>query len=139
MLESYCIEPIDLLPREGVSSYDRLTCSLNMPKVVDGPKVSVLLAAFNAAETLPTALSSLQQQTWANLEIIVIDDCSPSQDTVRAAERFSAHDDRIKIVRMPQNCGAYVCRNEGLDLATGEFVTIHDADDWSHPRKIETR
>jgi glycosyltransferase involved in cell wall biosynthesis len=139
MLESYGIEPIDLLPGEVISSYDRLTCSLSLPKIVNGPKVSVLLAAFNSAETLPTALRSLQQQTWANLEIIVIDDFSPSQDTVRAAERFSAHDDRIKIVRMPQNRGAYVCRNEGLDLATGEFVTIHDADDWSHPRKIETQ
>lgn len=139
MLESYGIEPIDLLPGEGISSYDRLTCSLSLPKIVNGPKVSVLLAAFNSADTLPTALRSLQQQTWANLEIIVIDDCSPSQDTVRAAERFSAHDDRIKIIRMPQNRGAYVCRNHGLDLATGEFVTIHDADDWSHPRKIETQ
>jgi glycosyltransferase involved in cell wall biosynthesis len=137
MLESYCIEPIRLLPGDNCSCYDRLTCSLSLPKIDSGPKVSVLIAAYNAADTLPTALRSLQQQTWTNLEIIVIDDCSPSQDTVIAAERFSSQDKRIKIVRMPENLGAYVCRNEGLDLATGEFVTIHDADDWSHPRKIE--
>lgn len=139
MLESYCIEPISLLPEHGSSCYDRLTCPFNLPKIDNGPKVSVLIAAFNAADTLPTALRSLQQQTWSNLEIIIIDDCSPSQDTVIAAERFSAHDERIKIVKMPHNRGAYVCRNEGLDLASGEFITIHDADDWSHPRKIETQ
>ena len=40
---------------------------------------------------------------------------------------------------MPKNNGAYIARNYGLDIAKGEFVTIHDADDWSHPSKIETQ
>jgi glycosyltransferase involved in cell wall biosynthesis len=42
-------------------------------------------------------------------------------------------------VRMAENGGAYVARNQGLDMATGEFVTLNDADDWSHPKKIETQ
>lgn len=139
VLTRYDIEPITLLPDEGQPAYDRLTCAVDLPKVTDGPKVTVLIAAYDAAEMLPTALRSLQEQTWQNLEIIVLDDCSPTPDTVRVAEEFAAHDPRIQVVQMEQNGGAYVARNRGLDLATGELVTLHDADDWSHPKKIETQ
>lgn len=139
VLTSYGIEPVGLLPDEGQCSYDRLTCANPLPKVIEGPKVTVLVAAYDAADTLHTALRSLQEQTWTNLEIIVLDDCSPSMDTMQVAERFAAIDPRIQVVRMAENSGAYVARNHGLDMATGEFVTLHDADDWSHPRKIETQ
>ena len=139
VLARYGIEPVTLLPDEGQPAYDRLTCAVELPKVTDGPKVTVLIAAYDAAEMLPTALRSLQEQTWANLEIIVLDDCSPTLDTMRVAEGFAATDPRIQVVRMAENGGAYVARNHGLDMATGEFVTLHDADDWSHPRKIETQ
>lgn len=139
VLARYDIEPVTLLPDEGQPAYDRLTCAVNLQKVMDGPKVTVLIAAYDAAKMLPTALRSLQEQTWQNLEIIVLDDCSPTPDTMRVAEQFAAHDPRIQVVRMEQNGGAYVARNRGLDIATGEFVTLHDADDWSHPKKIETQ
>lgn len=139
VLARYGIEPVTLLPDHGQPAYDRLTCALDLPKITDGPKVTVLIAAYDAADMLPTALRSLQEQTWTNLEIIVLDDCSPSPDTLRVAQDFAARDPRIQVVRMEQNGGAYVARNHGLDMATGEFVTLHDADDWSHPRKIETQ
>lgn len=136
-LERYKIEPIKLLPKNGLPPYDRLSCAIDLPKVESGPKVTVLVAAFESAKTLPTALRSLQAQTWTNLEIIVIDDCSPKMDTFEIAKQIAALDPRIKVVRMTKNRGAYVARNRGLDIATGEFVTLHDADDWSHPQKIE--
>ena len=139
VLARYDIAPVTLLPDEGQPAYDRLTCAVALPKVSDGPKVSVLVAAYDAAKMLPTALRSLQEQTWTNLEIIVLDDCSPSLETMRVAECFAASDPRIQVVRMPENGGAYVARNHGLDMATGEFVTLHDADYWSHPKKIETQ
>lgn len=139
VLAHYEIEPITLMPDEGQPAYDRLTCAVVLPKVTEGPKVTVLIAAYDAAVTLPTALRSLQEQTWANLQIIILDDCSPTMDMMRVAEGFAAHDPRIQVVRMPQNGGAYVARNHGLDMATGEFVQLHDADDWSHPKKIETQ
>lgn len=139
VLAHYRIEPVTLLPDDGQPAYDRLTGGVDLPKVTEGPKVTVLIAAYDAAEMLSTALRSLQEQTWQNLEIFVLDDCSPTPDTVEVAERFAAQDPRIQVVRMKQNGGAYVARNRGLDLATGEFVTLHDADDWSHPKKIETQ
>jgi glycosyltransferase involved in cell wall biosynthesis len=139
VLARYGIEHVNLLPDSGQPAYDRLTCAMALPKITGGPKVTVLIAAYDAADMLPTALRSLQEQTWANLEIIVLDDCSPSMETVEVAEQFAATDPRIQVVSMAENGGAYVARNHGLDMATGEFVTIHDADDWSHPKKIETQ
>lgn len=139
VLARYGIEPVTLRPDEGQPFYDRLTCAVDLPRIAFGPKVTVLIAAYDAADMLPTTLRSLQEQTWQNLEIIVLDDCSPTSDTVAIAKSYAATDARIKVVRLAENGGAYVARNHGLDIATGEFVTIHDADDWSHPKKIETQ
>lgn len=139
VLATKCIPPITLFPDDGRPAYDRLTTAVPLPVVTDGPRVSVLIAAYDAVDTLPTALRSLQEQTWQNLEIIVLDDCSPTLDTVRVAEEFAVRDPRIRVIRMEKNGGAYVARNRGLDEATGTYVTLHDADDWSHPLKIETQ
>lgn len=140
VLALYGLSPVQLSGEAEVAltPYDRLTGATDLPAVWDGPKVTVLLAAYAASEMLPTALRSLQQQSWRNLEILVIDDCSPD-DTCAVAERFAAEDPRIRLIRMETNGGAYVARNRGLDEAQGDFVTIHDADDWSHPAKIETQ
>ncbi|NYS26442.1 glycosyltransferase, partial [Rhodobacteraceae bacterium 2376] len=63
----------------------------------------------------------------------------PDPGTMTVAEEFAARDPRIRAIRMPENAGAYVARNHGLDLARGDFVTLHDADDWAHPLRIETQ
>ncbi|MFN3525824.1 MAG: glycosyltransferase [Paracoccus sp. (in: a-proteobacteria)] len=139
VLAQFDIAPVALAGDSALPAYDRLTVTEALPQVTDGPKVTVLIAAYEAAETLPTALRSLQEQTWQNLEILVLDDCSPSPDTCRVTEEFAARDPRIRLIRMEQNAGAYVARNRGLDEATGEYITLHDADDWSHPSKIETQ
>lgn len=139
VLRHHDIPEIALLPDETLSPYDRLTSALPLDAVADGPKVTVLIAAYDAADTLPTALRSLQEQTWKNLEILVLDDCSPAPGTSEVVNRFAAQDSRIRLIRMERNGGAYVARNRGLDESTGEYVTLHDADDWSHPRKIETQ
>ena len=119
-------------------AYDRLTVGTPPQPVTDGPLVSVLVASYAAADTIPTTLRSLSEQSWRNLEILVLDDCSPD-DTAAVVEAHAARDPRIRLVRMERNGGAYVARNRGLDLARGTFVTLNDADDWSHPLKIETQ
>lgn len=133
------IAPISLLPDDGRPLYDRMAPGSDLPAVEDGPKVTVLLAAYDSGEMIGTALRSLQDQTWKNLEIIVIDDCSPTMETCEVTQRYAAADPRIKLLRMEKNGGAYIARNRGLDEATGDYVTLHDADDWSHPMKIETQ
>lgn len=125
----------DALPYDRLSLADPAAC----PAVGGGPRVSVLVATHAAAGTIRTALRALGAQTWQNLEVIVLDDCGPQDGTRDIVEELSARDPRFRYVRMETNGGAYVARNRGLQLATGDYVTLHDADDWSHPRKIETQ
>ncbi|MFZ1030212.1 MAG: glycosyltransferase, partial [Limnoraphis robusta] len=99
-------------------------------------KVTVIVPAFNSEETISIALNSLLNQTWTNLEILVVDDCS-IDDTAKVVENYTKQDSRIRLIRTNRNQGPYVSRNLALEQASGEFITCHDADDWSHPEKIE--
>ena len=100
------------------------------------PLISVLVPAYNAAGTIGSALSSIQTQTWREFEIIVVDDGSVD-DTVDVVREAAMTDDRVRLERLPAQGGAYAARNCGLELARGEYITVHDADDWSHPQKLE--
>lgn len=114
--------------------YDRLVPSNS--KIIESPiKVSVIIPVFNSEKYIITALESLLTQSWQNLEIIVVDDCS-SDKTAAVVKSYSKKDHRIKLMRNGVNSGPYVARNNALRIATGDFVTVCDADDWSHPDKI---
>ena len=108
------------------------------PDADDGPKVSVIVPAYNAQATIRTALTAILRQTWSNLEVIVVDDHSPDEtfDIVRS---IAAMDPRVVPLRQDRNQGAYCARNTGLECSTGSLITTHDADDWSHPQKIEAQ
>ncbi len=99
-------------------------------------KVSVIVPAYNAAETIGIALNSLVNQTWPNLEILVVDDAS-TDGTEEVVEEFTRKYPKIHYMRNPENLGAYPTRNQGYLNSTGDFITVHDSDDWSHPQKIE--
>ena len=101
-------------------------------------RVSVIVPAHRAEGTLDAALRSLLAQSYPDLEILVVDDASPDA-TFAVAEAAARRDLRVRAIRMARNGGAYAARNLGLAQATGAFVTTHDADDWSHPRKIEAQ
>ncbi|HVK91609.1 MAG TPA: glycosyltransferase family A protein, partial [Mycoplana sp.] len=105
-------------------------------KAVQDAKVSVIVPAYNAEKTLAMALDSLAAQTWRNLEIIVVDDAS-TDATCDLVTGYAARDPRVRLVRRAANGGAYPARNDGVEVATGDLVTVCDSDDWSHPEKIE--
>ena len=123
-------------------SFDSLTGEGSIASVSDVDDaseqavVSVIIPAYNSEFTLPTVLRGLGSQSWKNLDIIVVDDGSTDK-TVDVAASFAQQDARIRVVHNHLNQGPYVVRNQGLNLARGEFITVHDADDWSHPQKIE--
>ncbi len=99
------------------------------------PKVSVIVPIHNAQATVMTALESLLQQTWRNIEVLVVDDCS-SDGSFELVRELTKRDDRVVLLRHSSNLGAYAARNTGLARAAGDFITTHDADDWSHPQKL---
>jgi len=137
VLSDYGIAPVMLrAPRfEGEPPYDRLVTKYALNQRSEGALLTVLIAAYNAEKTIPSTLDAVQAQTWKNLEILVIDDFSTDR-TVEIANQYAAADRRIRVITSDKNGGAYVARNIGLSQAKGEFVTIHDADDWSHPEKF---
>lgn len=92
-------------------------------------KVSVLVAVYNAAPFLPKCLESLTNQTFANLQIVCVDDCS-TDDSLSVLNEYARQDDRIKVVERSVNGGIAKARNSGLAVADGDFVCMVDADDW---------
>ena len=136
-LDLFGIPHISLIENSELPRYDRLdsTDDFSTNALNDGPLITVLVAAYNAENTIQTTLAALRKQSWRNLEILVLDDCS-TDNTCKVVEDYCCRDSRIRLLRMSENGGAYVARNVGLRAARGEYVTIHDADDWSHPQKI---
>ncbi|WP_341938839.1 glycosyltransferase family 2 protein [Marinimicrobium sp. C2-29] len=100
------------------------------------PLISVVVSAYNAASSLSIALDGLLAQTWPALEIIVVDDAS-SDGTRDLIKAYAGRDGRIRYLFNERNLGAYPSRNRGMREARGDFVTVHDSDDWSHPQKLE--
>jgi glycosyltransferase involved in cell wall biosynthesis len=130
-----------LTSAQGQSLFDSLQASgsLTMPKPWQKrPKVSVIVPCFNCAATLSTAVNSLLAQSWRRLQIILVDDCS-TDNTAEVMATLAQQDKRITLVHLAHNEGAYGARNAGLDASKGDFITTHDADDWSHPDKIASQ
>ncbi|GAB4190982.1 MAG: glycosyltransferase [Coleofasciculaceae cyanobacterium] len=97
------------------------------------PKVSVIIPVYNGEKTILKTIQSVQEQTFSNFEIIVINDGS----TDGTLEQVSTvQDSRIKIFSYT-NGGLSVARNRGISHATGEFLTFLDADDLWTPDKLE--
>ena len=93
--------------------------------------ISVIVPVYNAGSHLRHCLESIQRQTHAVLEIIVVDDGS-TDDSSAIIESFTIHDPRFIVVRQ-DNAGVSSARNAGLTLATGDYVSFIDADDWLEP------
>lgn len=99
------------------------------------PSVSVIIPVYNVLNYLERCINSVRSQTWHNLEILLIDDGS-TDGSGAACDYVASQDDRIKVVHQ-KNAGLSAARNVGLDLATGDFLTFVDSDDWVHPRYVE--
>ncbi|MBB2794981.1 UNVERIFIED_ORG: peptidoglycan/xylan/chitin deacetylase (PgdA/CDA1 family)/GT2 family glycosyltransferase/2-polyprenyl-3-methyl-5-hydroxy-6-metoxy-1,4-benzoquinol methylase [Rhizobium pisi] len=100
------------------------------------PEISFLIPAYNAQDTLAEALASLQRQTKANWQAVVVDDGS-SDRTWELVEAIAAADSRIVAARQA-NAGAAAARNHAARLATAPLLCMLDADDWLDPAFIET-
>lgn len=93
------------------------------------PLVTVYIPTFNRVELLKRAVESVRQQTYSNLEIIIVDDCS-KDGTHEYLEEITKQDSRIRYFIKEKNSGACVSRNIAIENANGEFITGLDDDDY---------
>lgn len=97
-------------------------------------KVSVLMPAYNARETIRSSVESILDQTYENFELIIADDCS-NDGTLDALNDIN--DSRIKIIRNDKNIGSLLTRNILASHAKGELIAWQDSDDFSHPERLK--
>lgn len=108
IIENYCPKPIPLEEQNEL--------------------ISVAVAVYNSDAYLERAITSLLNQTYRNLEIILVDDGS-TDGCPEICDRFAAQDSRIKVIHK-KNGGLFTSRNTGIENATGTYLAFLDGDDW---------
>ena len=103
---------------------------------MDQNKISVIVPVYNAATFLERSIGSILNQTYSDLEILLIDDGSTDDSSVLCDE-IARFDSRVRVIHK-QNMGVSAARNDGLDLATGEYIAFVDSDDVIAPQMLET-
>ncbi|MCD9027308.1 FkbM family methyltransferase [Luteimonas sp. BDR2-5] len=105
--------------------------------ITDGPLVSVIMTTYNSSATLDYAVRSVLDQTYANIELLIVDDCS-SDGTREMLQEIAERNPRVRVLLNETNLGTYGAKNRAMEVAKGEFMTCHDSDDWAHPQRIES-
>ncbi|MCW4084242.1 glycosyltransferase family 2 protein [Segatella copri] len=98
-------------------------------------KVSVIVPIYNVEKYIGKCILSIIEQTYKNIEIILVDDGS-LDDSGNIADEYATRDNRIKVIHKA-NAGVSAARNSGLDAATGDFVCFSDGDDYVMPYYVE--
>ena len=97
-------------------------------------KVSVIIPIYNSEKYIKECLDSIINQTYKNLEIIIVNDVS-TDNSIDIIKQYK--DKRIKIVNLNYNSGVAIARNRGIEEATGDYICFIDADDYWDLAKIE--
>ena len=99
------------------------------------PLISVIVPVYKVEAYLDKCIASITEQTYRNLEIILVDDGSPDGSGA-ICDAWAEKDSRIRVIHK-ENRGAGAARNTGLDLARGEYVSMIDSDDYLHPNMYQ--
>lgn len=105
-------------------------------KFLKSPLISVVVPFWNVEKYAENCIESLISQTYKNLEIILVDDCS-TDSTLSILKKFELLDSRIRVIERSSNGGRSECRNSGVLAATGELLTFVDGDDKLVPNALE--
>lgn len=100
-----------------------------------GEMVSVIVPVYNVEQYLPKCIESLINQTYKNIQIILVDDGSTDQSG-KICDAYAERDSRIEVVHQA-NGGVSKARNQGIELANGKYIAFCDADDWVEPDMYE--
>ncbi len=99
------------------------------------PLISVIMPVYRVEKYLDCCLRSITEQTYRNLEIILVDDGSPDRSGA-ICDAWAEKDSRIRVIHK-ENAGAGAARNTALDAASGEIISMIDSDDYVHPHMYE--
>src|SRR5262249_25649861 len=104
--------------------------------IAESPLVTIGIGYYNLGEFLPAALASLAAQTYANLDVIVIDDGSTQPASIRAFDELKSRYPQFRFLRQ-ENAGIGATRNRCLSEARGEYFIPMDADNIARPDMVE--
>lgn len=97
--------------------------------IITSELISVIVPVYNVETTLELCVESIRNQTYTNLEIILVDDGS-TDNSGRICDNFALLDKRIKVIHKSNNTGLSCARNSGLAVASGMYIGFVDSDDW---------
>lgn len=103
---------------------------------METPLVSVITPSFNSAKFIADTIHSVQNQSYSNWELIIVDDCSTDK-TVKIVNNFISNDSRIFLYQLNENSGAGIARNLAIQNAKGRFIAFLDSDDLWKPEKLK--
>lgn len=98
--------------------------------------ISVIMPSYNAEKYVADAITSILNQTYKNLELIIINDCSTDKTGI-IADNYAKKDKRVIVIHAKKKLYEVGARNLGLERAAGEYIAWQDADDISMPRRLE--
>ena len=96
--------------------------------------ISVVIPVYNAESFISKCVGSVLEQTFSDLELICVDDCSKDGSS-KLLDGFD--DPRVRVIRFAENRGVSAARNAGLEAAVGDYVYFLDSDDWLDPDYLE--
>ncbi|MDO8317285.1 MAG: glycosyltransferase family 2 protein [Flavobacterium sp.] len=103
---------------------------------MEKPLVSIITPSFNSAKFIAETIQSVQNQTYQQWEMIIVDDCS-TDETVSIIQEIANKDSRIQLIKLKKNSGTGIARSTALEKATGKFIAFLDADDLWKPEKLD--
>ncbi|MFV5684928.1 glycosyltransferase family 2 protein [Flavobacterium sp. GB2R13] len=103
---------------------------------METPLVSIITPSFNSEKFIAETIQSVQNQTYQNWEIIIVDDCSLDK-TLSIVTKMALLDNRIQLFQSEKNSGTGIARNTALTKCKGRYISFLDADDLWKPQKLE--
>lgn len=109
---------------------------------ISEPLISVIVPLYNHEDFVLDCLASIHDQTYRNIELVVIDDCSSDNSFSRAKRlletRFGTRFQAVHVLKNSQNLGAHGTINRGISLSSGQFISVINSDDLYHPERLES-
>ena len=100
------------------------------------PTISIIVPVYNSEKYLDACIDSILSQSFRDFELILVDDGS-KDSSAQICDEYASQDTRVRVIHKA-NGGVSAARNDGLDIAKGEYITFIDSDDWVERESLST-